>query len=103
LPGAKTDLPMVRYASRAKWGPLLDAGVKIYEYQPTMYHCKMMIVDDQWVSVGSANFDNRSFRLNDEANLNVLSAEFAAEQVRVFEHDKTRAHQVTYEEWKGRS
>jgi len=102
VPGAKTDNPIVRYASRSKWGPLLEAGVKIYEYQPTMYHCKVMVVDDIWVTVGSANFDNRSFRLNDEANLNVYSAEFAARQVRVFEDDKQKSEQVSYHEWKRR-
>jgi cardiolipin synthase len=103
VPGAQTDAPIVRHASRAKWGKLLKAGVKIYEYQPTMYHCKMMIVDDVWVSVGSANFDTRSFKLNDEANLNVFSPEFAAEQVRAFEEDKTKAREYTYTEWKHRS
>ncbi len=102
LPGSKTDAPSVRYASRARWGPLLEAGIKIYEYQPTMYHCKMMVVDDVWVSVGSANFDSRSFRLNDEANMNVYSAEFAAEQARVFEEDKKQAHEINYAEWKKR-
>jgi cardiolipin synthase A/B len=102
LPGAETDSPIVKHASRGKWGPLLKAGVKIYEYQPTMYHCKMMIVDDVWVSVGSANFGNRSFRLNDEANLNVFSREFASDQVRVFETDKARCKEVTYRDWKKR-
>jgi cardiolipin synthase len=102
VPGSKTDVPITRYASRSKWGPLLKAGVRIYEYEPTMYHCKVMIVDDVWVTVGSANFDNRSFRLNDEANLNVYSAEFAAEQARIFEEDKKNAKLVTYEEWKKR-
>jgi len=102
VPGAKTDVPIARYASRSKWGPLLQAGIKIYEYEPTMYHCKVMIVDDVWVTVGSANFDNRSFRLNDEANLNVYSAEFAAEQARAFEEDKTSAKLISYKEWKGR-
>ena len=102
VPGAKTDLPVVRYASRAKWGPLLRAGVKIYEYELTMYHCKVMIVDDVWVTVGSANFDNRSFRLNDEANLNVYSAEFAAEQARIFDEDRRNARLISYKEWKGR-
>jgi len=102
VPGAKTDVPIARYASRSKWGPLLKAGIKIYEYEPTMYHCKVMIVDDVWVTVGSANFDNRSFRLNDEANLNVYSAEFAAEQARAFEEDKTSAKLISYKEWKGR-
>ncbi len=102
LPGSKTDAPSVRYASRARWGPLLAAGIKIYEYQPTMYHCKMMIVDDVWVSVGSANFDSRSFRLNDEANMNVYSSEFAAEQARVFEADKEQSHEIIYADWKKR-
>lgn len=103
VPGARTDTPIVRHASRSKWGPLLEAGVRIYEYQPTMYHCKMMIVDEVWVSVGSANFDSRSFRLNDESNLNVLSAEFAAGQVRLFEEDKQQAREVTYRNWQRRS
>jgi cardiolipin synthase len=63
VPGSKTDSVIVKHASRGKWGPLLKAGVKIYEYQPTMYHCKTMVVDDVFVSAGSANFGNRSFRL----------------------------------------
>jgi cardiolipin synthase len=103
LPGARTDAPIVKHASRGKWGPLLQAGVRIYEYQPTMYHCKMMIVDDVFVSVGSANFGNRSFRLNDEANLNVYSRAFAAEQVRAFEEDKRHCREVTWAEWSRRS
>ena len=64
---------------------------------------KLMVVDGQWTSVGSANFDNRSFRLNDEANLNVLDAGFGAEQVAVFEADKRRSREVTFAEWRGRS
>jgi cardiolipin synthase len=61
-----------------------------------------MIVDDVWVSVGSTNFDNRSFRLNDEANLNILDAEFAAAQARVFEADKARSREITLEMWRAR-
>ena len=73
-------------APRARAGAtLLEAGVEIHEYQPTMYHCKVMIVDEFLVSVGSTNFDDRSFRLNDEANLNIYDAAFAAEQVAIFE------------------
>src|SRR6266540_664917 len=102
VPGSKIDVPIARYASRSKWGPLLKAGVKIYEYEPTMYHCKVMIVDDVWVTVGSANFDNRSFRLNDEANLNVYSPGFAAEQARIFEEDKNKAKRINYKDWKKR-
>ncbi|MEY2547357.1 MAG: cardiolipin synthase, partial [Verrucomicrobiota bacterium] len=76
---------------------LLEAGVRIYEYQPTMFHCKYMIVDDLWVSVGSSNFDARSFRLNAEANLNVLNAGFAEQQLKVFEQDKARSKEITLE------
>ena len=78
VPGPHMDAKIVQSASRSLWGALLDAGVQIYEYQPTMYHCKVIIVDDVWVSVGSTNFDDRSFRLNDEANLNIYDAAFAA-------------------------
>jgi cardiolipin synthase len=102
VPGRHIDQPMVRRASRASWGPLLEAGVRIHEFQPTMYHCKVMIVDDRWVSVGSTNFDNRSFKLNDEANLNVLDPEFAAEQVRAFAGDLARSKQITLAAWRAR-
>jgi len=67
-----------------------------------MYHCKVMFVDDDWVSVGSTNFDNRSFRLNDEANLNVLDPHLAQEQARAFEADKQRAREIHFEDWKRR-
>jgi cardiolipin synthase len=102
VPGGKIDEKIVRKASRATWGPLLRAGVEIAEYQPTMMHCKLMIIDDLWVSIGSSNFDNRSFRLNDEANLNVLDPTFAAGQIQVFEADRKKAKPITYEAWKHR-
>jgi cardiolipin synthase A/B len=102
VPGPINDAQVVRRASRAKWGPLLEAGVNIYEYQPTMYHTKVMVVDDHWVSVGSTNFDNRSFRLNDEANLNVIDEEFARAQAGVFAEDRARSRKVTLEEWRRR-
>ncbi|MES2657984.1 MAG: phospholipase D-like domain-containing protein [Verrucomicrobiota bacterium] len=102
VPGAHLDSKLVRGASRHRWGRLLRNGVRIFVYQPTMYHCKVMIIDDLWVSVGSANFDNRSFRLNDEANLNVFDREFALEENAAFERDKQRAREITWEEWKQR-
>jgi cardiolipin synthase A/B len=102
VPGPIIDSRLVRKASRARWGKLLEAGVAIYEYQPTMFHSKAIIVDDVWVSVGSTNFDNRSFRLNAEANLNILDAEFAAEQARVFEQDKQRSIRMTLERYRQR-
>lgn len=103
VPGEILDAQLVRRASRAMWGPLLEAGVRIYEYQPTMYHTKVMVVDDVWTSVGSTNLDDRSFRLNQEANLNVLDPAFGAEQARVFAEDRSRSRRVTLEEWRRRS
>lgn len=99
VPGSKIDEKIVRRASRATWGPMLKAGIEIYEYQPTMNHCKQMIIDGLWVSIGSSNFDNRSFRLNDEANLNVLDSKFAVEEEKAFDADRGRCHRVTYKEW----
>ena len=101
-PGGHMDAETVRRASRAGWGELLEAGVEIHEYQPTMYHCKVMIVDGLWVSVGSTNFDNRSFSLNDEANLNILDRDFARRQIEIFERDLTRSKAITLAQWKNR-
>lgn len=103
VPGPHVDSQIVASASRGLWGALLDAGVEIYEYQPAMYHCKVIIVDDVWVSVGSTNFDDRSFRLNDEANLNIYDAAFAAEQIKVFEDDLSKSRRMTRAEFKDRS
>jgi cardiolipin synthase len=97
-PGKHLDEKLVRISSKRHWPTLIKAGIKIYEYEPTMLHVKLMIVDDIFVSVGSGNFDNRSIRLNDEANLNVLDRRFAAEQIRLFEMDKRRSRNVTLDE-----
>ena len=101
-PGRHIDEREVRTASRGGWGPLLRAGAEIYEYQPTMYHCKVMIIDGLLVSVGSTNFDTRSFKLNDEANLNVFDAEFAAAQTATFEQDLILARRMTLADWEAR-
>jgi cardiolipin synthase len=101
-PGRYTDAPYVRRGSRALWGDILRAGAEIYEFQPTMYHCKVLIVDALWVSVGSTNFDNRSFRLNDEANLNVHDRDFALRQIADFESDLGRSRRITYQAWMNR-
>ena len=103
VPGPILDAQVVRRASRSLWGPLLEAGVKIYEYQPTMYHTKVMVVDDIWVSVGSTNFDDRSFRLNQEANLNVYDQGFAAGQAAAFAKDRAQSREVTLQAWQHRS
>jgi cardiolipin synthase A/B len=101
-PGPNMDAETVRRASRALWGDLLQAGVEIHEFQPTMYHCKMMIVDQELVSVGSTNFDPRSFELNDEASLNVYDPAFAREQTRVFENDLARSRRISLRDWERR-
>jgi cardiolipin synthase len=102
VPGKYIDTATVRRASRGLWGELLEAGVQIHEYLPTMLHCKLMVVDGLMTSVGSTNFDVRSFRLNDEANLNVYDAAFAARQTEVFEADLKQARRVTLQTWRAR-
>ncbi len=102
VPGRHADKRIVRRASRSQWGDLLDAGVEIHEYEPTMYHCKLMVIDDAWVSVGSANFDNRSFRLNDEANLNAHDPELASRLTADFEADLAKSERITLQAWRNR-
>ena len=102
VPGKNNDSETVSRASKSDWGELLHAGAQIYEYQPSMFHCKMMLVDSQLASVGSTNFDNRSFRLNDEANLNVYDKTFVGHMEQVYEQDLRNSKQVTYEQWQQR-
>jgi cardiolipin synthase len=102
-PGKHIDTQTLRAASRGCWGDLLRAGVEIFEYQPTMFHCKLLVMDEYLVSVGSTNFDSRSFRLNDEANLNIYDRAFARRQTAIIEDDIRNARQVTYEAWLHRS
>ncbi len=98
VPGEHIDQKLVRISSRRHWPAMLKAGIKIYEYQPTMVHVKLMIVDDTFVSIGSGNFDNRSIRLNDEANLNVFDRGFAATQIRLFNQDRAKSRGITVDE-----
>jgi cardiolipin synthase len=102
VPGEHTDAKVVQRASRATWGELLEVGAEIYQYLPTMYHSKVLVVDRLLVSVGSTNFDNRSFRLNDEANLNIFDAQFAREQIAIFHDDLAKSRRVTLAWWQNR-
>ena len=103
VPGENTDLPAVRYAGRRNYHELLKAGVKIYEFQPTMLHSKIMVVDGLWCSIGSINFTSRSMKSNAEANAVIYDTRFA-EQVRVMmEGDMARCEQITLERWEERS
>ncbi|BCF88331.1 MULTISPECIES: cardiolipin synthase [Paraburkholderia] len=101
-PGKHIDTHTVREASRACWGPLLEAGVQMFEYQPTMFHVKLLVVDEYLVSVGSTNFDSRSFKLNDEANLNIYDAAFARRQTQIFADDLAKSKRITLDDWNRR-
>jgi cardiolipin synthase len=101
-PGSDIDAQLVRAVGKTRWRPLLEAGARFYEYQPARFHCKYLLVDDVWASVGSANLDNRSLSLNEEANLNVLDAKFVTAHARVFEEDRGHSREVTLQDWLAR-
>ena len=98
VPGPHISKETVRHGSRHFWGDLLEAGIRIHEFQPTMYHAKIFVIDEDWVSIGSANFDVRSFRLNDEANLNVFDRGFALQHIAIFEEDLAWSRRITLAE-----
>ena len=102
LPDKHLDSETVRIATKRAWGPLLESGVEIHEYDPTMLHCKMLIFDHYMVSVGSTNFDMRSFELNDEASLNIYNAKFAQHVTQVFEEDLKHSTAYDFAQWQGR-
>jgi len=102
VPGRHTDARIGRWAAQGLYGELLAAGIQIYEYQPTMMHCKVLVIDGVWSSVGSANFDDRSFRLNDEANLNVFSTELAREQIVLIDADIQNSRRMVLKKWRHR-
>ena len=102
LPGA-IDHNVVRQASRSELGRLLEAGIEVHEYRAALLHAKTMVVDSRWATVGSTNFDRRSFALNDEINLVFYDEGIARNLERIFEQDLTRSKRVTYEAWRNRS
>ncbi len=101
-PGSHADHLMTRRASRRLYGELLEAGVEVYEYQPAMIHAKVLIIDSAWSVVGSTNFDNRSFGLNDEVNLAARCRPLAARLCEDFSRDLEQSRRVTLEEWNRR-
>ena len=101
--GDKTDTKSVKAASRSAYDDLLAAGYEIHEYQPTMMHVKAVVIDRRWSLVGSANFDNRSFELNDEITVAVDGAALADALTSAFERDLKRSRRLTVEEWRKRS
>lgn len=99
VPGAYTDVPIVREASHVLYDFMLRRGIRIFEYQPTMMHAKTMVVDSIWSTIGSSNFDDRSFRLNDEVNVNVYDQGIAEEMESMFFEDLARSEEITMRKW----
>ncbi|HEX8170549.1 MAG TPA: phospholipase D-like domain-containing protein [Thermoanaerobaculia bacterium] len=103
IPDAKaTDSPIVQHASHHHYGTLLKGGVKLYDYQKTLLHQKVITVDGTWSAIGSTNFDDRSFEVNDEVSLTVHDERIARELEETFERDLADAKEVDLEAWKRR-
>ena len=100
--GDLTDAKPVKYASREAYQDLMDRGIELYEYQPTMMHTKVMVVDGVWSMFGSANFDNRSLELNDELNVAAFDPTLAARLTADFERDRGRALRIELDRWRDR-
>jgi cardiolipin synthase A/B len=103
MPGKHSDHLLTRTSSRRLYGQLLKAGAHVFEYKPAMIHAKVMIIDDIWSVVGSTNFDNRSFGLNDEVNLAGFDTPLALRLKEDFMRDIAESHPISYDEWKRRS
>lgn len=101
--GTRTDVNIVRSAGRAWYNTLLDSCVRIYEWQPTTLHAKTFVVDGQWSTIGSMNFDNRSMALNDESTLMVLDRAIGEEMNRMFLSDLQHAEEITAATFRRRS
>ena len=102
VPGRKSDHILTRSTSRGAYGPLLKAGAEVYEYQPAMIHAKVLCVDGRWSVVGSTNFDNRSFGINDEVNLAVTDAGFTERLERDLTADLTESRRISLQDWRHR-
>ncbi|HEY3706344.1 MAG TPA: phospholipase D-like domain-containing protein [Terracidiphilus sp.] len=102
VPGRKSDHLLTRSTSRGGYGKLLKAGAEVYEYQPSMIHAKILCVDGRWAVVGSTNFDNRSFGINDEVNLAVRGAALARRLEEDMEADLRQSQRVSLQDWRHR-
>jgi cardiolipin synthase len=102
VPGKHADHALTRSSGQSDYGDLLKAGADVYEYEPSMIHAKIMIVDRVWSVVGSANLDNRSFGINDEINVAVPNPEFATRLTEDFEQDASRSKKISLKDWQNR-
>lgn len=100
--GVRNDNWLARQNSVRLYGTLLKGGVKIYEYHPRMLHQKVMVVDGCWCSVGTSNFDNRSFALNEETTLCLCDEAVVGAVARAFDEDLAESHEVRLDEWRRR-
>jgi len=100
--GTHNDAWLARHNTMQLFGALIDAGIEVYEYNRTMLHQKTMIVDGVWGTIGTTNFDDRSFTLNDETNLSFLDPPLVAEMKRAFQKDLSISERVTKEKWRRR-
>jgi cardiolipin synthase A/B len=103
VPGKHGDHALTRSSGRSSYGDLLKAGAEIYEYESSMIHAKITVIDGLWSVVGSTNLDNRSFGINDEINLAVLNSDVSSRLTRDFEQDVAHSRHVTLDEWEHRS
>lgn len=104
LPAAEvTDSPIVQHASHHHYGTLLEGGVRIFEYQRTLLHQKVLMIDGCWASIGSSNFDDRSFEINDEVALVIYDEKVVGELERIFDHDLEACREESLEKWQTRS
>ena len=99
VPGEHIDVAIARQAARWQYDFLLRRGIRLFEYQPTMMHAKTMVVDGIWSTVGSSNFDDRSFRLNDEVNVNIYDEAIAAQMEAMFQEDLARSEEIKLRPW----
>jgi cardiolipin synthase len=103
VPGNHTDAVPVQAAGRSYYEELLSAGVRIFEFQPSMMHAKTTVVDGAWSIVGSANLDERSMELNEENVLGVADRDFAGAIERGVTEDFARSREILLEDWRKRS
>jgi cardiolipin synthase len=102
VPGAKSDHLLTRRSIRALYGDLLRGGARIFEYEPSMAHAKIALIDGKWALAGSTNLDSRSFGINDEVNVAMPDPAVVARLEEDFQRDLARSHEMTYEQWKNR-
>ncbi len=103
VPGQNNDQPLTKSAGRSAYGRLLEGGVRIFEFEPTMMHVKSMIIDGTFAMIGSSNLDSRSAEINEELDVVIYDLDFGREMEEMFTRDLARSHQYTVEQFRNRS